>query len=858
MPFGEYPRSDEMGRFAESMKRMTPKKRNIQQEAEETTNFIFKLIFKSFLAVLNVLMTIVLIGLVAGCVVGCAFLIYVSNHIDSDVDDIIVTSGKQDSTTRMFYYDADGNLVEAESERLVGGTNRLWISYDEIPDDLINAFVAIEDKRFWEHSGVDWITTIQATLKYFLPMGGKPGGSTITQQLVKNVTGDDDYTIQRKVQEIFKSLNLEKEKEKTEIIEMYLNTIYLSQNCNGVQAAANAYFGKDASELTLVECAAIAGITQFPTKWDPYVNPENNKYRRNIILKEMYKQGFITYAEYEEAYNQDIVLASDKGEEDSDLPSSSSGTTSWYTDVVIEDAAALLMEKYNVSYQIAVQMVYTGGYTIVTAMDQEMQDTLEKYYADPNLIEDKNKVVIKQSSMLIMDQDTGNVLALVGGRGEKTSTRVLNRATQTKRQPGSSIKPIASYAQAMEMGFIHYASIVDDTPYNFGDKIVSSNGKVKYSKTSGWPQNANRKYAGLTTIDYALQTSKNTVAIKLLAQVGLDTSYDFLTEKLGFTSLIDNVATANGVKTDKTLAGLGLGGLTYGVTVREMVAAYGIFPTGGIYREPRTILEIRDGTGHVIVDNQNDAEVVLQEGTAQMMVRLMEHVITGSGGTATSMKPLHKLVGAAGKTGTTDDNNDKWFVGFTPYVTAGVWVGYDEPQDLGSVSENTAIWREIMMDIHQNIILPRVEAGQMEKKTFDDNLLIEAQYCSDSGKLITAACEADPRGSRVATGYFTRATLPTEGCDKHVFVAYCTEGNGIAGPGCPELTIVQYGLLNHIRNFACSIYVTDGQYTWTDLGAIAPDLRPGYPFYQKIYENGYPGKTNTSRQFNCYCTTHNQ
>lgn len=837
------------------MKRMTPKKKNIQQEAQETTAFIFKLIFKTFLAICNVLMTILLIGLVAGCVVGCAFLIYVSNHIDSSADDIIVTSGKQDSTTRLFYYDPDGNLVEAESERLVGGTNRLWISYDEMPDDLINAFVAIEDKRFWEHQGVDWITTIQATLKYFLPMGGKPGGSTITQQLVKNVTGDDDYTIQRKVQEIFKALNLEKEKEKVEIIEMYLNTIYLSQRCNGVQAAANRYFGKDASELTLVECAAIAGITQFPTKWDPYINPENNKYRRNVILKEMYKQGFITYAEYEEAYNQELVLAGNAEEEEGNQ--SSSGTTSWYTDVVIEDAAELLMEKYDVSYQIAVQMVYTGGYTIVTAMDNEMQEVLETYYADPNLIADKNKVVIKQSSMLIMDQDNGNVLALVGGRGAKTDTRVLNRATQSKRQPGSSIKPIASYVQAMDMGYIHYGSVLDDTPYNFGDKTVSASGKVKYSRPNGWPQNSNRKYTGLMTVDYALQASKNTIAVKLLAQVGLDNSFAFLTEKLGFTSLVDNVATANGVRTDKNLASLGLGGLTYGVTMREMVAAYCIFPTGGIYREPRTILEIRDGSGQVIIDNQNDAEVVIQEGTAQMMVRLMEHVITGSAGTATSMRPLHKLVGVAGKTGTTDDNNDKWFVGYTPYVTAGVWVGYDEPQDLGSGSENTAIWREIMMDIHEDIILPRVEAGQMEKKTFQDNLLIEAKYCSDSGKLITAACEADPRGSRVATGYFTRKTLPTEGCDKHIFVPYCSEGNGIAGPGCPEYALTYPGLLNHIRDFACSVYITDGQYTWTDLGDTPVYRQPGSPFYQYLYDGTYPGKTNTSKQYNSYCTTHN-
>lgn len=837
------------------MKRIAPKKKTLQGEAQEATHFIFRLIFKTFLAICNVLFTIILIGLIAGCIVGCAFLIYVSNHIDSDVDDIIVMSGKQDSTTRLFYYDADGNLVEEESERLVGGTNRLWISYDEMPDDLINAFVAIEDKRFWEHQGVDWITTIQATMKYFLPMGGKPGGSTITQQLVKNVTGDDDYTIQRKVQEIFKALNLEKEKEKVEILEMYLNTIFLSQRCNGVQAAANKYFGKDASELTLVECAAIAGITQYPTKWDPILNPDNNKYRRNVILKEMYKQGFITYAEYEEAYNQELVLATDKEEENGEL-SASSGTTSWYTDVVIEEAATLLMEKYNVSYQIAVQMVYTGGYTIVTTMDKDIQELLETYYADPDLIKDTNRVVKKQSSMLIMDPENGDVLALVGGRGEKTDTRVLNRATQTKRQPGSSFKPIASYVQAMDLGYINYGSVRDDTPYNFGDRYVTSSGSVKYTKTSGWPRNSNRKYAGLMTMDYALQASKNTIAVKLLAEVGVENSFNFLAEKLGFTSLVDNVATANGVKTDKGLAALGLGGLTYGVTMREMVAAYCIFPSGGIYREPRTILEIRDSSGNVVIDNQNDAEVVIKEGTAQMMIRLMEHVITGSSGTATAIRPVARLVGAAGKTGTTDDNYDRWFVGYTPYIVAGVWVGYDEPQNLGSGNDHTRIWNDIMLDIHKNIILPRVEAGQQEEKKFDTDLLIEAKYCSDSGKLTTAACQADPRGSRVETGYFTRATLPVEGCDMHVLVPYCTAG-GVAGPGCPAELLTYVGMLHHMREFPCNVYITDGQYTWMPLGDTAPFRLAGYPFYRNLYDGGYTGRTNTSVQFNRYCTVHN-
>ena len=831
------------------------KEKRMQKEAEEVTHFTFRIVLKAFQYILNVVFTILLIGLIAGCIVGCAFLIYVANHVDSSVDDLVMLSAEQDSTTCLYYYE-NGELVEASDGRLSGSTNRLWIAYDDIPDDLINAFVAIEDKRFWEHEGVDWITTIKATLKYFIPTGENPGGSTITQQLVKNLTGDDDYTIQRKVQEIFKALNLEKDKDKTEILEMYLNTIYLSQGCSGVQAAANKYFGKDASDLTLLECAAIAGITQFPTKWDPIQNPDNNKERRNVILKEMYNQGLITYAEYEGAYNKDLVLAIDSEDDEDNSSGSSDKVTSWYTDAVIEEAAGLLMEKYNVSYEIAVQMLYTGGYSVVTAMDKDIQEIMEKHFADPNLLNNPNKVVKKQSAMMVMDHTNGNILALCGGLGEKTGVRILNRATQTKRQPGSSIKPIAGYVQAMDQGIINYGSVRDDTPYYFGTKTTQANGTVKYSNPKGWPQNSNYVYKGLVTIDYALQSSKNTVAVKLVSEVGINNCFEFLTEKLHLTSLVDRISTSNGIQTDRNLAALGLGGLTYGVTLKEMVAAYCIFPSGGIYHEPRTVLQILDASGQVVIDNENDAEVVIKEGTAQMMVRLLEHVITGPDATAGSNKPLAALVGAAGKTGTTDNNYDRWFVGFTPYVTAGVWVGYDEAQDLGIVNDHNKVWHTVLYEAHERI-LERIEAGTMTKKTLHDDLLIEAKFCPDSGKLITAACQADPRGSRLATGYFTKETLPTESCDVHVMVAYCTAGRGIAHAGCPESSIRYYGLLNHMRVLDCDVYITDAQYTWMPLNGTKPYRSVYQPFYKNLLPSSkYPGRTATSRQFNCYCMTH--
>ncbi len=650
--------------------------KRLQKNVEEAARFSFRVVLKGIQWVFNVLFTILLVGIIAGCIVGCAFLIYIANNVDSSVDDILILSSSQDATTRICYYE-DGELVEDETQRLSSGTNRLWISYDEIPENLVNAFVAIEDKRFWDHDGVDWITTMKAAFKYFIPTGSNPGGSTITQQLIKNLTQENDYTIQRKVQEIFKALNLEKDVDKKDIMEMYLNSIYLSQGCYGVQAAANCYFSKDASELTLIECAAIAAITQYPTKWDPIQNPDYNTERRNTIVREMYNQGLITRSEFEEAYNQELTL-NVKSSESGSSSSSSKITTSWYTDAVINECVTLLAEKYNVSETIATQMLYSGGYTIITAMDSEIQSILEKYYVDMSSSSylPTSNVINVESAMLVMDPYNGNIVGLVGGRGEKTDSRLLNRATQTKRQPGSSIKPIAVYGPALEAGVIHYGSVYEDSPF---------------TTNPNWPKNSNRTYTyGPMTIDYALTTSKNTIAVKVLNDLGVNNSFKFLTQKLHMTSLVESVQTTSGVKSDRNLASLALGGLTYGVTLKEMVAAYCIFPSGGIYSPPRTVLQIQNAGGQVIIDNNPDAEVVISEGTAQSMVRLMEHVISGTqgvSGTAASAKGVQNLVGAAGKTGTTDNDNDRWFVGYTPYYAAGIWIGYDEPQSLsGKVS----------------------------------------------------------------------------------------------------------------------------------------------------------------------------
>ena len=313
-----------------------------EKQSEQAALSVWRLALKAVQGIVGALITLLIIGCIAGCIVVAAFALYISNNVDTSVDDIVMISNDTNSSTKILHVDENGKLVEDESQRISAGTVSTWVSYNEIPEDLVNAFIAIEDKRFWDHNGVDWITTIKSATRFFLPIGGRGGGSTITQQLVKNATGDDDYSIQRKVQEIFKAMNLEKVKDKTEILEMYMNIIYLSQGAWGVQEAANVYFNKDVSELTLLECCAIAGITQSPTYWDPVQNPENNVKRRNEILNQMLIQGMITQAEYDENYNAELKIDLGGNKDDSDSSSSSDGVTSWYTDAVIYESIDLL------------------------------------------------------------------------------------------------------------------------------------------------------------------------------------------------------------------------------------------------------------------------------------------------------------------------------------------------------------------------------------------------------------------------------------------------------------------------------------------------------------------------------------
>jgi len=446
---------------------------------------------KVFSTVAIVFLTILLIGCITGTIVVGAFAIYIKKYIDPVIEDFDLISTEQKLSSKIYYMDYTdrenrvGTPVELDTERLYGSENRVWVTFDEMPTYLYEAFISIEDERFWVHDGVDWKRTLGATF-YFFTGADNYGGSTITQQLIKNLTGEKDVRIQRKLQEIMRALYLDKTKDKTEILELYLNTIYLSQGCYGVQAAANVYFGKSVSELTLVECAALASITQAPTKWDPIQNPDNNEFRRKTVLDKMYELGKITYSEYQEARNQELELVDYKGDIDGDVVvDENEDYNSWYTDAVIKSVVERLMEEKGYPENLAYNMLYSGGLKIYTVMDPEIQAAIDKVYVENSAAfqDDRFPGILKpESSMVIIHPTTGDVLGLAGGRGEKKGNLLLNYATQTTRSPGSTIKPLTVYAPALEAGIITYGSVYDDVPVNYdtGKYTVDEDGNVIY------------------------------------------------------------------------------------------------------------------------------------------------------------------------------------------------------------------------------------------------------------------------------------------------------------------------------------------------------------------------------------------
>ncbi len=576
----------------------------------------------------------------------------------------------------------DGNGGWKEYKRLHGDENRIWVSISRVPKNLQNAFIAIEDETFYEHKGVNWRRTLGAIGNYVFKFDETEfGGSTITQQLIKNVTSDKSRDAFRKFREIIRAMLIENRLDKTEILEAYLNTIALGNGICGVQVAANYYFNKDVEELSLVECAAIAAITQNPSKYNPLAGMEKNKERRNTVLDKMLEIGSITEQEYKEAYDKDINLDTSREEKlDADI-------NNYFIDALIEEVIADLAKKYGCSESVASTMLYNGGYKIYATVKPEIQSSMEKVYENTGKYfylkgEDlQGDRVHVQSAMTIMDYE-GHIVGLVGGAGEKTVNRGLNRATAFPRQPGSTMKPIGVYALAVEKDIINYTSIVKDEPI----EKYYPDGKPGPAEWYGY-------YKNDITVDYAIRKSANTIPVKLLRDVGIEDSFDFLKNKLKMSYLVD---------ADKNLSSLALGGCHYGITTTESAAAYAIFGNNGKFYEPTTYFKIVDPQGDTVLEYDYKGDQVISESTATIMNHLLQGVVYGSEGTGGGIAGYSSMKAFA-KTGTSSESKDLWMVAGSPYYVGSVWYGFDKQQEIHSTSAAATVWREVMRQVHRGL-----------------------------------------------------------------------------------------------------------------------------------------------------------
>ena len=749
--------------------------------------------------------------------------------------------------------DAGGNQT---ATLVASGSNRKYVTIDEIPLDLQQAFVSIEDERFYEHNGIDLKGILRAGIKGITSGKFSEGASTITQQLLKNTvftgwTSESSLAdkFERKFQEQYLAMQLEKVRDKNWILENYLNAINLGQNTLGVGVASERYFGKDVSELTLSECAVLAAITQNPSKFNPISNPEENVKRRDKVLNGMLEQGYISQTEYDEAIADNVYeriqLVNTESEDDN--------VNSYFVDELTDQVIQDLIGKLGYTETQAYKALYQSGLTIESTQDPALQkicdeeiNNLENYPSDPKIsfayrvsvqsadgtvsnysqttmlsyYQSNNKdyninftteedalaainqykadimadgdiivdgsetlsfTIQPQTALTVIDQYTGEVKALVGGRGDKTASKTLNRATDSPRQPGSTFKIIASYSPALDAGGLTLATVQDDAPYNYSTGAGKS------------VRNYDNRYRGFTTVRQAIIDSINIVTVKTLAEIGPSLGYDYI-RNFGFTTVgIDESG-------NETLA---LGGLSYGVTNLELTASYAAIANSGTYIKPKFYTRILDHDGNVLIDNtMPESHTVLKETTAWLLTDAMQDVMTQGTGTPAY---FGSSMPQAGKSGTTTANRDCLFAGYTPYYTCVVWGGYDDnaTQSGGQTSDPKKIWKAVMSRIHEGL----------EYRDFTKpNGLVSAAVCRESGKLpIGGVCDSDPRGSAVYTEYFAEGTVPTEYCDHHTVATMCSLSGQLAGSYCPTDSYV-----SGVYVIGGSAATEDGPYLLTD------------------------------------------
>lgn len=653
--------------------------------------------------------------LITVCIVASAGIIYFDNYETSDPIHLEEYAGGHGNSI-IYAKDSDGNKVIVQE--LQGEKNKVWCSINEIPVNMQNAVIAIEDERFYSHYGVDWKRTAGAFLNEMISVyGTQQGGSTITQQLIKNITGDNQVTIERKFNEILQALELERRYSKTEILEAYLNEIYLSNGCYGVQSAARRYFDKDVNELNLAECATLAVITNAPSYYDPLINPENNKERQEYCLRKMLELEMISQQEYDEAINYKLVFKTTVDNNGDGDKVATDSQFSYYTDYVIETVIEDLMKEYGYTYTKAREMVMGGGLSIYCAVDLDIQDKIEYIYENKTAgFNDKDL----QSAVVLMEYD-GRVVGMVGGAGEKTDSLSYNRAVHSKRPPGSTMKPLTVYSYGIENNLITWSSL-------YLDKAITYNGKL-------YPQNVNGTHGSgkMVTIQYAISRSTNTVAVRLAQEIKLQNLYDFVQDTYHLTTFESS---------DLALSPLALGGMTHGVKVIEMAAAYQVFGNGGIYNSPYCYYEVRDSDGKLILGKNTQSDIALTADSAWVMNKLLQTVTKpGGGGTGQNYGLSAYGIETYGKSGSTNDYCDVWFCGGSPYYVAAVWTGFDESKPLNVYAGNTSgiIWSAVMKSVHSDLDPAKFTPSAS---------IVELKYCKVSGLIATSSC------SSTATGWY--------------------------------------------------------------------------------------------------------
>ena len=760
-------------------------------------------------------------------------LLYAAKFLDRRADDALFCGAREESVLRLYGTRADGTYGETEVVCL-SPYRKTWVALEDCAPTVTEAFLSAEDRKFYEHHGVDVGRTLRAAMNTMTKRSPTFGASTITQQVIKNISGDSDVTFRRKFNEILRAFRLEQEHSKDEILEVYLNIVPMTDGILGVGCAAKVYFGKEASELTAAEAATLAGITNAPSRYNPYTAPGACRDKRNRVLYAMYDNGKLTEEEYCAACEEPLNVK--------EKPPADAAVMSWFAETVLSDVVHDLAATLGMSEEAASRMLARGGFTVETTEDQRVSRILRKYL-------EKNQNIVTECetrglamAMVVADPQTGELLGVMGHTGQKSGNRLANLATEYPHTPGSVMKPLALYAPLLAEGKITAATVLDDVPVTF---LGDEGAYIPY------PKNSPARYDGLTTVRDALALSKNTVAVRLYGMRGAEKIYRSLCDEYGFTTLIRRQKRDDGkILSDLAASPLALGQLTYGVTLRQLTDAYSVFPGDGILRPTVSYRRVLRGDGQVLTENTKEERRLFSPEAARLSVQLLRGVTEY--GTAKSLT-LTSYTEVAGKTGTSGDDRDRLFVGFTGSLCAGIWCGTENGR--GSVGTlpvgHLAVWDAVMKEV--------VEVLGRRGESFSTEGLIRRNFCRDSGKLYAPVCAEDPRGCRMESAYFLPGTEPTVLCDRHVTVRYDALTGGVATSGCAEEDIRQMALvLAPERSFPTEVTVRDAGYMFRPLpeGIRAGDSYD-IPFFAALIPEGvYIGRSPGEKQYNSSCYLH--